>query len=332
MKKIIFLLVVLCGIASIEGCNRGSTSTTTAPPVEEPEIESVTRSTVSRGSGGSRTPGSGSSTGSNVSANEIRLETEKLLELDAGGVQVPMRPQGKTSSSSQGDSASQTLFAAVPDSVMNWETTRLIQTLLDNYEANAAVQEDRTSVEQSEEDNFLNALMRTEVMKELERYLKEKGYLTGDLRSMLKEIWFTTYKRAGRHEGSSGFEHVFVGELKGGKVSGFHNWLNFRKEEQEGDLDYKGYMRIVNLNGKGQIIKLRFDWLNEEKTSRFHVCGYDSRAGDGTLYPLFHDQARCQLSCEVGRKQAQYSDMVLQCPRKECNRKCLPTNLIHFTA
>lgn len=33
-------------------------------------------------------------------------------------------------------------------------------------------------------------------------------------------------------------------------MSGFHNWLSFRKEEVDGDLNYMGYMKIVDLKGK----------------------------------------------------------------------------------
>lgn len=71
--------------------------------------------------------------------------------------------------------------------------------------------------------------------------------LVTSLRDKLDEIWFTMYTRSGSIVGSSGFEHVFIGELKNGAVSGFHNWLSFQKEEAEGDLDYEGYEKTVDL-------------------------------------------------------------------------------------
>ncbi|KNC80689.1 hypothetical protein SARC_06938, partial [Sphaeroforma arctica JP610] len=41
---------------------------------------------------------------------------------------------------------------------------------------------------------------------------------------------------------TSGFEHVFVGEVRNGEVMGLHNWIQFFVEEKAGKIDYKGYI------------------------------------------------------------------------------------------
>ena len=38
------------------------------------------------------------------------------------------------------------------------------------------------------------------------------------------------------------FEHVFVGEIDKGEVTGLHNWLQFANLERKGTLDYRGYI------------------------------------------------------------------------------------------
>ena len=47
----------------------------------------------------------------------------------------------------------------------------------------------------------------------------------------LKQYWFMLYTRSGGPLDSSGFEHVFVGEIKSNSVSGFHGWVNYYLEE-----------------------------------------------------------------------------------------------------
>lgn len=66
-------------------------------------------------------------------------------------------------------------------------------------------------------------------------------------RDLLKEIWFTQYSRGNGKIGSSGFEHVFVNEVKNDTLIGLHNWVYFYDEEKAGRLDYKGYINQLDM-------------------------------------------------------------------------------------
>ena len=48
-----------------------------------------------------------------------------------------------------------------------------------------------------------------------------------DFSNKAYELWFDPYAR-GAPDSSSGFEHVFLGEVDGSKVGGFHNWIFYR--------------------------------------------------------------------------------------------------------
>ena len=70
------------------------------------------------------------------------------------------------------------------------------------------------------------------------------GVFTGtqeDWQRHLYDTWFGMYDRARAILGSSGFEHVFIGEIKNGAVSGFHNWFHWYMLEKAGELNYVGY-------------------------------------------------------------------------------------------
>lgn len=63
----------------------------------------------------------------------------------------------------------------------------------------------------------------------------------------MKKIWFDMYPRTRRGNiGSSGFEHVFLNELKRDSPIGLHNWIYYYYKENrtgtEHDVDYKGYI------------------------------------------------------------------------------------------
>ena len=85
-------------------------------------------------------------------------------------------------------------------------------------------------------------------MKRAHQYLNSKGKSPRDLKDFklqLYDLWFKLYRRTkgSRALDSSGFEHVFVGETRGGtEVLGFHNWIQFYLQEKAGNVDYQGYI------------------------------------------------------------------------------------------
>lgn len=116
-----------------------------------------------------------------------------------------------------------------------------------------------TNDEVREETEFLDAIMTTPAMKKAEKFLLDKrlivsgrrsggGQNNAAVRDAVQQIWFGLYSRENRTLGSSGFEHVFLGEVKNGQVSGFHNWVFFSKEEVNSKLNYRGRIgTVVNL-------------------------------------------------------------------------------------
>jgi len=73
--------------------------------------------------------------------------------------------------------------------------------------------------------------------------------------------------------GSCAFEHVFLGEVKRGKVNGFHNWLFFLMQERAGTVDYYGFNYALSLRGKGAVVKSVFSWDHDSD-------------GDGLVKPV----------------------------------------------
>ena len=64
------------------------------------------------------------------------------------------------------------------------------------------------------------------------------------------------------------FNH-FTGEVKNGKVIGFHNWLYFLLEEQKGNLNYYGFSKHFDFGQDGRyrggILKSTFKWHGHKK-------------------------------------------------------------------
>ncbi|XP_061400797.1 endoribonuclease CG2145 [Musca vetustissima] len=209
-------------------------------------------------------PGFQSSTDNNPVASdaEIQTLTETLYtkETNSQLSLVTVNPQGKTRSIDSTDEAPQPLLDINPKVFEN-PTVAKMRLLFNNYEEDTMTNEHVTPNERKEENDFLDAVMASSVMRQAMLFLQNKGIVGPDPkthRDMVKELWFTQYSRGNGRIGSSGFEHVFVNEVKNGTIIGLHNWVYFADEEKAGRLDYKGYLNQIDLGNKAKVLKVRF--------------------------------------------------------------------------
>uniref|UniRef100_A0A3B5MR96 Uridylate-specific endoribonuclease n=1 Tax=Xiphophorus couchianus TaxID=32473 RepID=A0A3B5MR96_9TELE len=101
----------------------------------------------------------------------------------------------------------------------------------------------------------------------------------------LKNMWFGLYSRLNGAMDSSGFEHIFAGEIKGGKVSGFHNWIQFYLLEKRGALNYYSHSFDGPWSDYPDVLGLQFHWDGYYKQVGSAVIG-SSPEFDFALYSL----------------------------------------------
>ncbi|XP_078446271.1 uncharacterized protein LOC144715218 [Wolffia australiana] len=205
---------------------------------------------------------------------DLSKACNRLWTLDFNGL-VPGKDflinlgQGKMVNQ-KGDLALESLFSWVKEDVFQRPTYSRFCSLLDNYEPSQRLSEVVTEEEKYEQDGFIEEISRTAPIQYLFRLLSLKGAVQGDyedFKTLLKALWFDLYERGGVSESSSPFEHVFVGEIKGGKetqVSGFHNWIQFYMEEVKGRVNYHGYI-FPPKSGKipdeeSKLLSVQFEW------------------------------------------------------------------------
>jgi len=242
----------------------------------------------------------GGSSGSpdSVSDSEILDISKTLWNVDSGRAsdsQMTINKQASVSSSSS-DQSSAPFFTYVSSSLLSQPTYKAFINLLDNYQNIEGIAESVSSSELNEQDIFLNYFMESEVGMELYNFLSKKGLAGGsksNFQSNLKEMWFGLYSRMNGKLDSSGFEHMFVGEIKSGDVSGFHNWVQFYTQEQDGDLNYYGYTNTQ----EPRLYGVHFEWDGAEKPVSSTLVG-SSPEYDMAIFTLCH-LTRPDSSCKV---------------------------------
>lgn len=210
-------------------------------------------------------PGSGGGSSSGGSS-EILEVSHQLWLLDvnrAGSSDYVINGQTQISTS-DGDKAPRPFFTYVNEAILFQPSYQAFIPLLDNYEKYQGIGEQVPSNELQEQSIFLDYFLSSAVGDALYNFLNSKGLAGSSLsefKQMVQAMWFGLYSRKNGQLDTSGFEHVFVGEIKGNEVSGFHNWIQFYLQEKLEVLNYYGYLSYQ----QPELWGMRFEWDGCEK-------------------------------------------------------------------
>lgn len=142
--------------------------------------------------------------------------------------------------------------------------------IYDNYHLDTTEREYISPLQRDEESLLVDTFLSTNVMSMAMKFLADKGYFKRDYyeyKYILRQMWFNLYSRGEGKIGSSGFEHVFMTELKlGTEVSGLHNWIYFNAEEVKKRADYLGYIKKLDL---GNVSYQIFQFKNGQENNYF---------------------------------------------------------------
>uniref|UniRef100_A0A8C4X007 Uridylate-specific endoribonuclease n=1 Tax=Eptatretus burgeri TaxID=7764 RepID=A0A8C4X007_EPTBU len=192
--------------------------------------------------------------------SEIIQVSEQLYSLDsnrASPSDIILNKQTLIVDSKTGaklDEASKILFAR--------PTFAKLIALQDNYVRTTGVPELENDQELHEQREFLDVVFKSPVMKALFEFLHKKGKysLLEDFKDDVEKMWFGFYSRSKGVLDSSGFEHVFVGEIKKSKVSGLHNWVRFYLLEKNRKLNYYSYSFDEQMKDYPDVLAMQFMW------------------------------------------------------------------------
>ncbi|XP_028262975.1 uridylate-specific endoribonuclease A [Parambassis ranga] len=239
---------------------------------------------------------------------EIKALSETLYVLDsnkASASELIIDPQTlvpDSQTSSQTDLSSAPLFHYLDeDTLFSKPTYAALLALLDNYKRKTGQAEDFSAQQLAEQDTFLKETMsNTELGRELFAFLYTKGVYKSEEEFLhdLKMMWFGLYSRNNNMQDSSGFEHIFAGEVKGGKVSGFHNWIQFYTLEKKGLLNYYSHSFDGPWTTYPDVLGMQFMWDGYFKQVGSAIIGC-SPEFDFALYSLCYitrPGKQCRLS------------------------------------
>ncbi|KAF7386527.1 hypothetical protein HZH68_013659 [Vespula germanica] len=237
-----------------------------------------------------------------ISDMELQRITEELFQRDSCCIykNITVSYQGWIRGDNITDNAPKPLLK-VSSNVSSHPTIQKLSNLFDNYELDIRQTEVVTRQESKEEDEFIDALVSSDVTTAVMNFLATKGYFAMNpqtYKTVLKSIWFHLYSRIKGSIGSSGFEHVFLVEKKkDNSIVGLHNWIFFAKQESLNNLNYLGYGRKVLFDNKAALAKLHFNYKERYKASTMFVGTLPEL--DVAIYTLCfyaRPNAKCRVS------------------------------------
>ncbi|MGH6898911.1 MAG: hypothetical protein ACREJ5_20575 [Geminicoccaceae bacterium] len=139
------------------------------------------------------------------------------------------------------------LFAEVRIPEHKRRTYELCKALFDNYRLDQSKPEDNRPEEAREILELLDAVADSPPMAAARAHLEQENgasYARDAWQELIFDVWFRQFDD-GRNRDLSGFEHVAVGEQKGGTVNGHHFWYKYYLDDWaafsgEDDIDYDG--------------------------------------------------------------------------------------------
>uniref|UniRef100_A0A452H3U5 Uridylate-specific endoribonuclease n=1 Tax=Gopherus agassizii TaxID=38772 RepID=A0A452H3U5_9SAUR len=251
------------------------------------------------------TPADGfSSSHDSITNEELLSISEQLFKVDHNKAQksdITINPQHLASSAEikdKEDHSPEPLYTYVNEKLFSKPTYASFIKLLDNYQRMTGSGEAFSAEQLKEQENFLQEVMKTELMIKLYNFLHKKSNTQEEFVSDLKEMWFGLYSRGEEEGDSSGFEHVFSGEVKKGKVSGFHNWIRFYLLEKKGLVDYHSHNYDGPWASYPDVLGMQFSWDGyfKEVGSAFIGCSPEFEFGLYTLCFIARPGKMCRLS------------------------------------
>ncbi|XP_025092763.1 poly(U)-specific endoribonuclease-like [Pomacea canaliculata] len=167
-------------------------------------------------------------------------------------------------------------FTSLDETVFQSATFKGLSDLEDNYEKVVHVQENYTAAEWAEVQSFISNVVSSGPMGVALEFLAARGCISNNTeawKTLIEEIWFNLYSRtegtSSAHD-SSGFEHVFLGELRGHSVLGLNNWIEYYKEEKSGRINYLGWIDYMT---NPNIVSISFVWEGAQAPVRSFFVG-----------------------------------------------------------